>query len=133
MKKLLLILMLSLASNVFAQTVLTDKTFEKAINGRSAFSDDGSSIVVVEFWASFNDANSFKGWENIKGVKYYRCDISLSPEAKKNHKVRTIPHIVIFKDGYDEEHIKAGLDFAIDMTPSQLQEKINQLINESKF
>ena len=133
MKKLLIIVMLSLSSTVFAQTILTDKTFEQAINGRSAFSDDGSSIVIVEFWASFNDANSFKGWEKIKGVKYYRCDISLSPEAKKNHKVRTIPHIVIFKDGYDEEHIKAGLDFAIDMTPSELQEKINLLIEESKF
>ena len=98
MKKLLLIILLFISFNSFSQTVITDDNFEKTIEGRSAFQDDGIAIVVVEFWASFNDANSFSEWDKLKGIKYYRCDIAKSPKSKKNYKVRTIPHIIIFKE-----------------------------------
>ena len=99
MKKLLLLVLLFTSTISFSQTVITDSNFEEVIEGRSAFDDDGVSIVLVEFWADFNKDNAFKDWAKLKGVKYYRCDIAKSPNAKKNHKVRTIPHIIIFKDG----------------------------------
>ena len=133
MKKLLLILLLFISYNSFSQTIITDKNFEKVIDGRSEFRDDGNSIVVVEFWADFNKDNAFKDWAKLKGIKYYRCDIAKSPNAKKNHKVRTIPHIIIFKEGYDEHHFKAGLDFSIRKSWEEIQEVIDQLKQESKF
>jgi hypothetical protein len=133
MKKLIVIALMFLSLTSFSQQILTDANFEKAIEGRSAFSDDNISIVVVEFWASFNDDNAFSDWDKLKGVKYYRCDIAKSPKAKKNHKVRTIPHIIIFKDGYDEHHIKAGLDFSINKSVEYIQDLINKLKEESKF
>ena len=133
MKKLTVIALMFLSLTSFSQQILTDANFEKAIEGRSAFSDDNISIVVVEFWASFNDDNSFEDWDKIEGVKYYRCDIAKSPKAKKKHKVRTIPHIIIFKDGYDEHHFKAGLDFPIRKSWEEIQGVINQLKEESKF
>ena len=133
MKKLLLIILLFISFNSFSQTVITDDNFEKTIEGRSAFQDDGITIVVVEFWASFNDANSFSEWDKLKGIKYYRCDIAKSPKSKKNYKVRTIPHIIIFKEGYDEHHFKAGLDFSIKQSVEEIQEVIDNLKKESKF
>ena len=133
MKKLLLLVLLFVSTFSFSQTVITDDNFEQVIEGRSAFEDEGVSIVVIEFWASFNDENSFEGWDKLEGVKYYKCDIAKSPKAKKNHKVRTIPHIIIFKDGYDEHHFKAGLDFSINKSVEEIQEVINELKQESKF
>jgi len=133
MKKLLLLVLLFTSTISFSQTVITDSNFEEVIEGRSAFDDDGVSIVLVEFWADFNKDNAFKDWAKLKGVKYYRCDIAKSPNAKKNHKVRTIPHIIIFKDGYDEHHFKAGLDFSIRKSWEEIQEVIDQLKQESKF
>ena len=133
MQKLLLIILLFISFNSFSQTVITDDNFEKTIEGRSAFQDDGIAIVVVEFWASFNDANSFSEWDKLKGIKYYRCDIAKSPKSKKNYKVRTIPHIIIFKEGYDEHHFKAGLDFSIKQSVEEIQEVIDNLKKESKF
>ena len=133
MQKLLLIILLFISFNSFSQTVITDDNFEKIIKGRSAFQDDGITIVVVEFWASFNDANSFSEWGKLKGIKYYRCDIAKSPKSKKNYKVRTIPHIIIFKEGYDEYHFKAGLDFSIKQSVEEIQEVIDNLKKESKF
>jgi thiol-disulfide isomerase/thioredoxin len=133
MQKLLLIILLFISFNSFSQTVITDDNFEKIIKGRSAFQDDGITIVIVEFWADFNKDNAFKDWAKLKGVKYYRCDIAKSPNAKKNYKVRTIPHIIIFKEGYDEHHFKAGLNFSIKQSVGEIQEVIDNLKKQSKF
>lgn len=133
MKKLIFIFLVLLPTLSFSQQVITDANFEKAIEGRSAFQDDNIQIVVIEFWASFNDENSFKGWNKLEGVKYYKCDIAKSPKAKKKYKVRTIPHIVIFKEGYAEVHIKAGLDFTISESLEEIQLEIEELKKESKF
>ena len=66
MKNLIVIVLMLLSISSYSQQILTDDNFEEAVNGRSAFQDDNISIVVVEFWASFNDANSFKDWDKIK-------------------------------------------------------------------
>lgn len=133
MKKLLTIVLTIISLSTYAQKVITDDNFEDAVKGRSAFQDDNVKVVVVEFWASFNDANSFKGWDSLKGIRYYKVDISKSPKAKKEYKVRTIPHIILFLDGYDETHFKAGLDFAIKESLEEIQEAIDDLNNQSKF
>lgn len=133
MKKFIVIILILLSNLIYSQQILTDADFEQAVEGRSAFQDDNISIVVVEFWASFNDDNSFEHWNKVKGVKYYRCDIAKAAKAKKKYKVRTIPHIIIFKDGFDEVHFKAGLDFKISESLEDIQKEINELLNESKF
>lgn len=133
MRKFIVIILMLLSSLIYSQQVLTDVDFEQAVEGRSAFQDDNISIVVVEFWASFNDDNSFEHWNKVKGVKYYRCDIAKAPKAKKKHKVKTIPHIIIFKDGFDEIHFKAGLDFTISESLEDIQKEIDVLKKESKF
>ena len=98
----------------YGQQMLTDDNFDEAINGRSAFQDDNISVIVVEFWASFNDANSFSDWENLKGIKYYKVDISKSPKAKKEYKVK-------LKD--------ADKDFVFDETEADLN-KFDKIIDE---
>tara|TARA_B110001452_G_C15156585_1_gene402420 strand:+ start:535 stop:972 length:438 start_codon:yes stop_codon:yes gene_type:complete len=133
MKNLFITILLLLSTIGYGQKVLTDDNFEDAVKGRSAFQDDNVKVVVVEFWASFNDANSFEDWDSLKGIRYYRVDISKSPKAKKEYKVRTIPHIILFLDGYDETHFKAGLDFAIKESLEEIQEAIDDLKNQSKF
>ena len=119
MKKLLLSLVFLFTCYVgYSQTVITDEDY---------------SIIVVEFWASFNDGNAFKEWDKLEGCKYYRVDISKAPRAKKEHSVRTIPHIIIFKDGEDSKHFKAGIGFTLDATLEEIQEVIDELLQESKF
>ncbi|MDA9111941.1 hypothetical protein N9J42_00490 [bacterium] len=133
MKKLLTILLAVFSISSYSQTVIDDSNFEEVINGRSAFEDDGATLVVVEFYAEFNKDNAFQHWAKLKGVKYYLCDIAKSPKAKKNHKVRTVPHLIIFKEGYDEIHFKAGLDFTLSEDLEDIQEAIDKLNEESKF
>jgi thiol-disulfide isomerase/thioredoxin len=133
MRKLLVIALGLFSFTVFSQEMITDANFEEKVNARSAFTDDNVSIVVVEFWASFNAANQFNEHKKLEGVTYYRCDISKAPNSKKKHKVKTIPHIVIFKDGIDEAHFKAGIGFALTATLEEIQEAVKGLKTASKF
>ena len=134
MKKLLLSLVFMINCFIgYSQTVITDENFDKKVTNGEAFGDEEYSIIVVEFWASFNDANAFNEWDKLKGCKYYRVDISKSPKAKKEHNVRTIPHIIIFKDGEDSKHFKAGIGFTLNATLEEIQEVIDELLQESKF
>ena len=132
MKYLNLILLL-ICFNAYGQNWITDKDFDSKINERQAFGDDQTLPVVVEFWASFNDANKFVDWNKLKDVVYYRADISKCPVAKKKYKVRMVPTLIIFKEGIKEKMFKAGLDLMLPVELTEIQETINEVNQASKF
>ena len=132
MKYLNLILLL-LCFNAYGQDWITDKDFDNKINERSAFGDDQTLPVVIEFWAEFNDGNKFIDWNKLKDVVYYRADISKCPIAKKKYKVRMVPTLIIFKEGIKETMFKAGLDLILPADLNEIQESINEINNASKF
>ena len=95
MKNLIFILLLFLPFLNYSQEYIDDSNFDDKINEQSAFGDDETNIVVVEFWAKFNEANAFADWNKVEGVKYYRVDIAKAPSAKKEYRVRMAPTIII--------------------------------------
>ena len=133
MRKLILILILTFPLFSFSQNWADDSSLDKIINNKDAFGDDESSIVVVEFWAKFNEINAFSDWDKIKGVKYYRVDIGKAPKAKKEYRVRMAPTIIIFKDGVAEESFKAGLDLECPVNLEELQEAIEEVKTAGAF
>ena len=132
MKYLNLILLL-ICFNVYGQDWVTDKDFDSKINERQAFGDDQTLPVVIEFWASFNDANKFVDWDKLENVIYYRADITDCPVAKKKYKVRMVPTLIIFKEGIKEEMFKAGLDLMLPANLNEIQEAINEINKASAF
>ena len=133
MKKVILILLLYLPTVSFTQEYIADSNFEDKISEQSAFGDDESTIVVVEFWAKFNEANAFPDWDKVKGVKYYRVDLAKAPKAKKEYRVRMAPTLIIFKDGINEESFKAGLDLECPVTLEELQDAIEEVKKAGQF
>ena len=132
MKYLNLILLL-LCFNAYGQDWITDKDFDNKINERSAFGDDQTLPVVIEFWAEFNDGNKFIDWNKLTNVVYYRADISKCPAAKKKYKVRMVPTLIIFKEGIKEKMFKAGLDLTLPAELNEIQEAVNEINTASKF
>jgi len=132
MKYLNLILLL-IYFNAYGQDWITDADFDSKINERKAFGDDQTLPVVVEFWASFNDANKFVEWKELKDVVYYRADIANCPVIKKKYKVRMVPTLIVFKEGIKEEMFKAGLDLMLPVSLNEIQETINKINAASKF
>jgi len=133
MKKIFLFLMLLFPLFSFSQEWIDDSNFEDKINHKEAFGDDEVSIVVIEFWAKFNEANAFPDWDKIKGAKYYRVDISKAPEAKKKYRIRMAPTLIVFLDGSKEDDFKAGLDLECPVDLNELQESINDAKKASQF
>ena len=131
---LILIPLLSIAqSDVPDKYWLDDSNFEKAITSSSAFGDDNTDTIVVEFWAKFNEANCLAEWEMIKDATYYRIDIAKAPNIKKEYRVRMAPTILIFKNGSVEESFKAGLDLLLPTDIKEIQEAINEINTASAF
>ena len=119
--------MLALPFASFSQTWADDSSLEDILNSQSAFGDVETSIVVVEFWAKFNEANAFSDWNKLQGVQYVRVDIAKAAKAKKEYRIRMAPTIIIFKDGVAEESFKAGLDLACPVDLDELQEAIEEV------
>jgi len=132
MRYLNLILLL-ICFNSYGQNWITDKDFDSKINEHKAFGDDQTLPVIVEFWASFNDANKFEEWSKLKNVIYYRADISQCSAAKKKYRVRMVPTLIVFKEGIKEKMFKAGLDLILPASLSEIQETINEINTASKF
>lgn len=133
MKKLVFIVLLYLPFLSFSQEYIDDSNFDDKISEQSAFGDDESTIVVVEFWAKFNEANAFADWNKVEGVNYYRVDLAKAPSAKKEYRVRMAPTIIIFKDGIKEESFKAGLDLECPVTLDELIEAIEDVKTANQF
>ena len=133
MRTLILILLFFLPFTALGQQWADDEQLDKIINSKEAFGDDESSIIVVEFWAKFNEVNAFPDWDKLQGVQYYRVDIAKAPKAKKEYRVRMAPTIIIFKDGVNEESFKAGLDLECPVTLDELTEAIEEVKTANQF
>ena len=132
MKYLTLILLL-FCFNSYSQEWIDDSNFDNKINEKSAFGDDQTLLVIVEFWAEFNDGNKFEEWNKLKNVVYYRADITQCPNAKKKYKVRMVPTLIIFKEGIKEKMFKAGLDLMLPANLNEIQEVVNEINTASRF
>jgi len=117
----------------FGQEWVTDDNFDSKINEKQAFGDNQNLPVIVEFYASFNDANKFEDWNKLENVIYYRADIAKCPAAKKKYKVRMAPTLIIFKEGIKEIVFKAGLDLMLPADLEEIQESINEVNAASQF
>ena len=135
MKKLILsiLLLLTYTQSALSQDFITDDNFEDKVNEKHAFGDDDQNIVVVEFWAKFNEANAFADWDKVEGVKYFRIDVGTAPLMKKKFRIRMAPTIIIFNKGIKEDTFKAGLDLECPVDLEELQEAVNDVLQADKF
>ena len=133
MRNLILILMLALPFVSFSQEWADDSTIDDILNSQNAFGDDETSIVVLEFWAAFNEANAFADWDKLQDVQYFRVDIGKAAKAKKEYRVRMAPTIIIFRNGVAEESFKAGLDLECPVDLEELQEAIEEVKAANAF
>ena len=140
--KNLLFLLVAIPSLLFGQQDvpekywLDDSNYEDVINGKSAFGDDENKVIVVEYWAKFNEANCYPHWKELANdpdIDYYRVNIADAPAATKKYRVRMAPTIFIILDGIIETKFKAGLDLEFPADKSDVEEAIQEAQSSDKF
>ena len=124
-KKLLILLML--CSSLFSEDIreLTDENFEKAT---------ARNLVVVEFWAGWNETNKvtlLEEWENFD-VKIYRINIDLYPGIQADNDVVILPTIIFYDDGEEVERLQGDMSFSLQTTVEELDEIVEEILG-SKF
>ena len=125
LKKLLILFML--CSSLFSEDIreLNDENFGKAT---------ARNIVVVEFWAGWNEANKvtiLEEWENFD-VKIYRINIELYPGIQTDNDVVILPTIIFYDDGEEVERLQGGMSFTLETTIKELDEIVEEILS-SKF
>jgi len=111
---------------------ITDIEFERKINEKHPFGNNGNKPVLIEFWAEFNKENCFSSWNKVKDVVYYRVNIALAPETKKRYGIKMTPTLIIFKNGAKKKVWKAGLDLTIPTSLEEVQRAIDEVNAFSK-
>ena len=125
LKKLFILLML--CSSLFSEDIreLTDENFSKAT---------ARNIVVVEFWAGWNEGNKvtlLEEWENFD-VKIYRINIELYPGIQGDNDVVILPTIIFYDDGEEAERLQGDMSFSLETTIEELDEIVEEILS-SKF
>ena len=125
MKKLLIIGLMMITSLFGQIRELTDENFEKAT---------ARNLVVVEFYATWNEANKvtlLEEWENFD-VKIYRINIDLYPGIQSDNDVVILPTIIFYDDGEEVERIQGDMSFTLETTTEELDEIVEEILG-SKF
>ena len=125
MYKKLFILSLMITSLFSQVRDLTDENFDKAT---------ARGVVVVEFWASWNDANKvilLDEWETFD-AKVYRLNIDLYPKVQSKNGVVILPTIVFYDDGEEVKRLQGDMSCSLKVTKEELEEIIEEILG-SKF
>ena len=125
MFKKLLILSLMMTSLFSQVRDLTNENFDKAT---------ARGLVVVEFWASWNDANKvtvLDEWETFD-AKVYRLNIDLYPKVQSKNGVVILPTIIFYDDGEEVERLQGDMSFSLKVTKEELEEIVEEVLG-SKF
>ena len=121
-----LIILSLMITSLFSQVRdLTNENFDKAT---------ARGVVVVEFWASWNDANKvtlLDEWETFD-AKVYRLNIDLYPKVQSKNGVVILPTIIFYDDGEEVERLQGDMSFSLKVTEKQLEEIIEEVLG-SKF
>ena len=124
MKKLLILGML--VTSLFGGVrELDDENFDKATR---------RGLVVVEFWASWNEANKvtvLDDWDNFD-AKIYRVNIDLYPKIQADNEVVILPTIIIFDDGKEVKRLQGDMSFSLEVTKKQVDKIVDEILMPNK-
>ena len=85
----------------------------------------GQDISIVHFNYEWNSGRAYKGLDRLRNVKVQYAYIEQQSDAIRKS-IKSVPTIVIYKDGKPIEVIEGGLKMKIEMTLEELQEVINK-------
>ena len=89
-------------------------------------------IVVIQYNAEFNKSNSVENLKKISDAKIIDAWIE-DPEAKEYGRVRSVPTIVLYKDGEEIKRWEAGISLKLKVSHRDIQEEVDKLTGANKF
>ena len=101
---------------------------QDAIKENGDFPD---GLVVVEFNASFNNANEVPWLSKLIDCTTDRVDITADARWAKEYKIVVVPTLVIFNDGEEVKRFQANIMMTMEATKGELQDAVDAIIMEA--
>ena len=124
-KKLLILGML--VTSLFGQVKeLSAENFDRGIK---------RGVVVIEFYAGWNEANIVKildDWDNFEVSRVVRLDVEKYDKIMTSQNVVVLPTIIFYLDGEEAERLQGNMKFQLETTIKELDEIVGEL-QGSKF
>ena len=127
MKKLIIFGMLMLTTLFGQVKELTGEDFEKATK---------RGLVVVEFYAGWNEANIVKlldEWDNYEVKRVYRLNVEKYDKIMTSQNVVVLPTIIFYLDGDEAGRLQGNMKFQLETTIKELDKMVEEIYNEDKF
>ena len=124
-KKLIILGML--VTSLFGQVKeLSAENFDRAIK---------RGVVVIEFYAGWNEANIVKildDWDNFEVSRVFRLDVEKYDKIMTSEKVVVLPTIIFYLDGEEADRLQGNMKFQLETTKEELDRMVEEL-RGSKF
>ncbi len=124
-KKLIILGML--VTSLFGQVKeLSAENFDRAIK---------RGVVVIEFYAGWNEANIVKvldEWDNFEVSRVFRLDVEKYDKIMTSQKVVVLPTIIFYLDGEEADRLQGNMKFQLETTKEELDRMVEEL-RGSKF
>ena len=119
MKKLLLLLLL---------TCLTVHANVEFLNNNNFNNKISKGIVVVEYWAEWNNANKFKELKDLKDCTVYRACIAKCTDAASKYNIKAIPTVIIYDNGEEVARFSPNIMLQLEATGKDVQSAIDEIV-----
>jgi len=118
MKNLIIIISLLVGSEFcFGQEFINPNNFKSKV---------AKDIVVVEFYAGWNDANAAK--YELTDCSYYLVDISQYMDLQMKFDITAIPTVIVFESGEEKIRFLPNVMFKLDADKKTVQKDIDKLM-----
>ena len=114
----LIMLFMFICGTAMSQDFVTTDNFKNKI---------AKDVVVIEFWAEWNQMNQFNELIKLKGCNTYRIDIMSSMDVQIDYNVTAIPTIIIFDNGIEKERFNANVMFKLDADKKTVQHSVDTI------
>lgn len=93
----------------------------------------GKGLAVVQYNAEFNKSNSVKNLQKISDARIFNAWIDKHPELKEIGRIKSLPTIIVYKDGNEIRRWEAGIMMNLKITHHDVQDYIDELTGADKF
>lgn len=85
---------------------------------------DYRGIVCVQYNATWNSLNKY---QSIPGIKNYYIDIESDLTARKRLNIKSLPTLIVYKDGKEVKRIEGNIMMRIDVPVHVVKQQINEI------
>ena len=115
---ILMMIFMFICGTALSQDYITADNFKNKI---------AKDVVVIEFWAEWNQMNQFNELIKLKGCNVYRRDIMSHMDIQIDYNVTAIPTVIIFDNGVEKARFNPNVMFKLDADKKTVQHSVDTI------